>query len=170
MLSMLRATTLKTSRLTLSPLCASDTNAMFAVLDDVRLHTFIGGAPLALDGLRARYARLEAGVSNDGSEGWLNWTVRENENGAAVGTTQATVRGTHADISWVIGTPWQRRGYAMEASIAMRDYLVRVGTLTLVANIHAEHRASERIAEALGLALTDALSDGERVWRWDLKT
>lgn len=167
---MLRATTLETPRLTLSPLRADDADAMCVVLDDMRLHTFISGESIGLDALRKRYARLEVGVSPDGREGWLNWVVREREGGAAVGTTQATVHGERADvadIAWVIGTPWQRRGYAVEASRAMRDWLVQSGVRTLVANIHPEHRASERIAEALGLGVTDDLSDGERVWRWD---
>jgi RimJ/RimL family protein N-acetyltransferase len=167
---MLRATKLETPRLVLSPLRADDADAMFAVLDDVRLHTFIGGEPLALDALRKRCARLEAGVSPDGREGWLNWVVREREGGAVVGSTQATVRGEHADIAdiaWIVGTPWQRRGYAVEASLAMRDWLVRSGVRTLVANVHPKHRASERVAEALSLRITDDLSHGECVWRWD---
>jgi RimJ/RimL family protein N-acetyltransferase len=41
----------------------------------------------------------------------------------ATGTVQATVGpdagGVHAEIAWVIGTAWQRRGIATEAARAL---------------------------------------------------
>jgi RimJ/RimL family protein N-acetyltransferase len=71
-----------------------------------------------------------------------------------------------AEIAYVIGTPWQGRGYATEALRAMLDYLrtdLRVPTVH--AWIAGGHEPSERVARRLGLAPTaDRNADGERLW------
>jgi len=79
-----------TARLVLAPLAVGDAEEMVAVLGDERLHAFTGGRPPTLAELRARYARLVAGRSPDGSEQWRNWIVRLRD-GRAVGTVQATI-------------------------------------------------------------------------------
>lgn len=80
---------------------------MAYVLDDDRLHEFIGGRPAAVDELRARYHRLVAGPKEPGHI-WLNWIARNRHGGDAVGTMQATIVTTAngastADVAWVIG-------------------------------------------------------------------
>jgi hypothetical protein len=88
---------------------------MMIVLADDRLHGFIGGGPLVLEELRARYQRLAAGSSRP-DETWLNWIVRRSSDSQAVGTVQATIT-DHDDrrtahVAWVIGVPWQNHGFA----------------------------------------------------------
>ena len=87
-----------------------------AVLSDPALHAFIGGAPSSARALRERYERLVAG-SPDPAVSWHNWVVREGAH--LTGTVQATVTDdTHAEIAWVIGTPWQGRRLACENNTA----------------------------------------------------
>ncbi|MEO5966404.1 MAG: GNAT family N-acetyltransferase, partial [Candidatus Limnocylindrales bacterium] len=109
------------------------------------------------------------GPSADGTERWRNWTVRQIESGAAIGFVQATITGDRpgetADVAWVIGVPWQGRGYATEAARAMARRLGDEGVATITAHVYPDHTGSERVAERLGLAPTDAVEDGERVWR-----
>ena len=138
---------------------------MASVLGDPALHAFIGGQPLPVEGLRGLYARLVVGHSDDGTEEWFNWVVR-GPDGAAVGTVQATVTGggTAAEIAWVIGTPWQGRGYATEAARALVEWLTAGGVVDVVAHIHPDHAASEAVARRAGLSPTDAFQDGERRW------
>lgn len=158
---------IRTARLVLKPLGVEDADEMAKVLADDRLHEFIGGRPATLTELRARYRRLAAG-SPDPQQAWLNWVVRRRA-GQAVGTVQATVTETgdraSALVAWVIGIDWQGHGYASEAACALVDWLKGRDLADVVAHIHPEHRASERVAARAGLRLTSELVDGERVWR-----
>jgi RimJ/RimL family protein N-acetyltransferase len=161
------APVLRTDRLSLVPLRPDDAAEMEGVLGDPALHAFTGGDPLDAASLRERFERLGAGRSADGREAWHNWIVRLLATGEAVGTVQATLvadRST-AEIAWVIGVPWQGRGYASEAARAVVTWLDGIGLATIDAHVHPEHAASEKVAARAGLSLTDELVEGERVWR-----
>lgn len=138
---------------------------MAGVLSDPALHTFIGGAPDTPGALRARYERLAAGSPDPGVL-WLNWVLRERATGSLVGTVQATVTGGTAEVAWVVGTPWQGRGYAVEAARSLVRQLVRTYPLTtVVAHVHPAHHASAAVAAAAGLTATDETQDGETRWK-----
>jgi RimJ/RimL family protein N-acetyltransferase len=158
---------LQTPRLQLEPLRVEHADELAPVLDDVRLHVFVGGRPLTVDQLRERYARLVAGWSPDRSERWLNWVVRERESGSAVGMVQATVKPgppAQAHLAWTIASAFQRRGYAREAAAAVASWLTHMQVGELVAHIHPAHVASSRVATALGLAPTEVIVAGEVRW------
>ena len=163
------AQTLQTERLVLAPLRAIDADEMCVVLAEMSLHEFTGGRPHTLDELRARYKRLARGHSDDGAQRWLNWIVRLGDDESAAGTVQATVSGVGeervASVAWVIGVPWQKRGFASEATRAIVAWLTAQGITRITANIHTKHEASEKVATRAGFAATDELVDGERVWR-----
>lgn len=156
---------LQTARLDLTPILREHAPLLFAALSDPALHEHTGGAPPAtVDALAQRFTAWEARQSPDGSERWLNWMVRERPSGAAVGYVQATVVDSRADLAWVIGVRWQRRGYASEAAGAVLAWLTNQGTTTLRACIKPEHAASQAVAARLGLHRTAAWIDGEEVW------
>jgi RimJ/RimL family protein N-acetyltransferase len=159
---------LESARLVLDPLRPGHADELAPVLDDATLHRFIGGEPLGRDELRARYARLATGRSPDGTQRWLNWTVRRRGSGDPVGTVQATVIGIApdavAEIAWVIGTAYQGRGFATEAAQAMAAWLGEHHTRRLIAHIHPDHAASQAVARAVGLSPTDTVVDGEVRW------
>ncbi|MCX5405888.1 GNAT family N-acetyltransferase [Streptomyces sp. NBC_00335] len=155
---------IRTGRLTLLPLEVAHADEMAAVLGDPELHGFIGGAPLTAPELRTRYARLVAG-SPDPAVTWCNWVVRLDAEDCLTGTVQATVSGEVAEIAWVIGTPWQRRGIAVEATRAMAEWLgAQAGVRRLIAHVHPDHTASAAVAARVGLAATDRVEDGEIRW------
>lgn len=159
---------IRTGRLTLLPLEVGHAEEMAVVLADPELHAFIGGEPLTVSALRARYARLAAG-SPDPAVVWHNWVVRLDAEDCLTGTVQATVtadgHGGHAEIAWVVGTPWQRRGIAREATRAMVDWLgTHAGVHTVVAHVHPDHTASAAVAAGVGLSATDRSQDGEIRW------
>ena len=144
-----------------------DADEMAGVLGDERLHDFTGGQPLSPEQLRARYERLAGGWSPDGAEQWCNWIVRIRPGGDAVGFAQATVTGdgSAATVAWVVGVPWQGRGYAAEAAAALVTRLADVGVRTIEAHIHPDHHASGRVAARAGLEPSTEVIDGEVVWR-----
>ncbi|WP_447035264.1 GNAT family N-acetyltransferase [Streptomyces sp. DSM 118878] len=169
--SPLRPTGIRTARLDLVPLRVEHADALAVVLDDPALHTFIGGAPDDVGALRARYRRMLAG-SPDPGVSWCNWVIRLREDGGTplVGTVQATVApgapGPVAEIAWVVGAAWQRRGIATEAARGLVDWLARQDVRTVVAHIHPDHAASAAVAAAAGLTPTDTVHDGEIRWRY----
>ncbi|MFN2346366.1 MAG: GNAT family N-acetyltransferase [Dermatophilaceae bacterium] len=154
--------TLHTPRLVLSPLEVTHASEMAAVLSGAGLYEYTGGEPPTVDRLEDQYRHQVAGSPRRG-ESWHNWILRFN--GVAIGFLQATVVGETADLAWVVGVPWQRQGFASEASLAVRDWLTERGVVRLTAHIHPEHLASISVATRLGLRATDQLDDdGERVW------
>ncbi|MFC8226803.1 GNAT family N-acetyltransferase [Streptomyces sp. NPDC057287] len=154
-----------TSRLDALPLAVPHAEEMAAVLFDPALHAYTGGAPEGADALRARYERQSAG-SPDPAELWWNWVLRVRADGCLAGYVQATVRGARAEVAWVIGTPWQGRGYAKEAATGLVRHLLDRGAVrTVVAHIHPDHAASAAVATAAGLLPTDERADGEVRWR-----
>ncbi|GGW17199.1 acetyltransferase [Streptomyces capoamus] len=142
---------LRTDRLALLPLRVEHADEMAAVLSDPGLHTFIGGAPDTAEDLRVRYERLVAGSPRPG-EAWCNWVIQLRDAACLTGHVQATVtaddRGTAAEIAWVVGTRWQRRGIAAEAARGLVAWLRKHPVHTVTAHIHPDHEASAAVATA----------------------
>ncbi|MEU8674153.1 GNAT family N-acetyltransferase [Streptomyces sp. NPDC048560] len=156
-----------TARLDALPLEAGYAQEMAVVLLDPALHTYTGGAPEDADTLRARYERQSAG-SPDPAELWWNWVLRVREEDRLAGYVQATVRGSRAEVAWVVGTGMQGRGYAKEAAGGLVVHLLGGGVVrTVVAHIHPHHAASAAVASAAGLSPTEEREDGEVRWRVD---
>ncbi|CAN5447296.1 GNAT family N-acetyltransferase [soil metagenome] len=164
---------LETARLHLLPLRIEDAEEAAGAFDDPRLHEFTGGRPATSAQLRTRYSHQVSGRSPDGSQGWLNWIVRERETDAIVGTVQATLQATRirtsstieAELAWVVAVPAQGLGFAREAAGAVVDWLSARGVTSYLAHINPAHHASAAVAAALGLHPTDTVLDGEVEWR-----
>ena len=164
----MEAETIETARLVLEPLQIEHAEPMSTVLADPQLHAFIGGVPDTAPQLRSRYARMLAGPG-DPAESWCNWVIRLREDDQLTGTVQATVSpdgdGLHAEIAWVVGIPWQRRGIATEATLALVGWLARQPIHAVIAHVHPDHAASAAVAAAAGLTRTAEIHDGEIRWR-----
>ena len=162
------APVLRSERLSLEPLTVDHAEEMAPLLGDPALYTFTGGHPASLDELRRRYRRQALGRSADGAQRWLNWIARLDPGGEAVGTVQATITSPSehlvAEVAWVIGVPYQHRGYATEAAARLMRWLGEEGVEVIAANIHPRHEASMRVARALGLAPTDEVVADEVRW------
>ncbi|WP_434447960.1 GNAT family N-acetyltransferase [Lentzea sp. E54] len=81
------------------------------------------------------------------------------------GTVQATIADHVAEIAWVVGTPWQGRGFAGEAARGLVAWLATQPVHTVVAHIHPDHHASAAVATSAGLTATGELHDGEVRWQ-----
>jgi RimJ/RimL family protein N-acetyltransferase len=159
----------RTARLLLEPLTPAHAAEMAPLLDDVTLHEFTGGTPASGPELAARYQRLAARRSADGTRLWGNWVVRAAATGTAAGTVQATLPAAGpvagpAEIAWVIARAAQGNGYAKEAAASLADRL-RADGWQVIAHIHPGHQASAAVAGAAGLSCTgEARDDGEIRW------
>lgn len=146
------------------PLRVDDAAEMSIVLADRSLYRFTGGSPPTPQELSSLYQVQTRGGSADGTERWINSAVVVE--GALVGYVQATVpvAGGPAEIAWVIGREWQGRGYATQAARLLAQGLAAGGVDSMIAHIHPQHEASERIAVRLGMSPTDVVVDGETRW------
>ena len=166
-MSVIAAQPVPASRLTLVPLSAEHADEMAAVLADPDLYTFTGGSPPTRQELRARYERWAAG-SPDPAVSWCNWVIQLHSPRCLAGTVQATISTGDepaAEVAWVVGTPWQRRGIATEAARTLIAWLGQQSVQTVIAHIHPGHQASAAVAAAAGLSPTGQLQDGEMRWR-----
>lgn len=163
---------IRTDRLVLLPLLGEHAEEMASALSDPGLHTFIGGAPAAPHALRSHYERLVAG-SSDPDVSWCNWVIQLRDEACLTGTVQATIspyNSEHiAEIAWVVGTPWQRRGIATEAVGGLITWLRQQPVHTIIAHIHPDHHASAAVATAGGLTPTNHWHEGEIRWHLTAK-
>ena len=149
---------LATPRLRLVGTDPSQAAALAVALADPRLYDVTGGRPPTTAELRVRAERPpQAGAHQ--------WTVLSA--GEPVGFVQATLTmaeptDPEAELAWVIGTPWQGRGYAAEAATAVAAW---VAPRRRVAHIAPGHLASEAVARRLGLAPTGVTVEGETRWQ-----
>ena len=157
---------LSTERLRIEPLAADDADDLFPLLDDPALGRYTGELPPDdVEALRARFERWEPRRSPDGAELWLNWAVRLRDDGRAIGALQATVSDSETAIAWTIGTAFQRQGFATEAGRALLPWLrAAMGDAAIVAWIHPDHLASQRVAGGIRMRPSDRVRDGEIAW------
>ena len=163
------AAAIGTPRLRLEPLAPAHAAPLAAALADAALYAVIGGEPPTIAATGERIERLLLGPA-DGRAAWCNWAVTERDGGTVVGTVQATVDiepPATARVAWIVGTPWQRRGYASEAATALTNWLWLAGVSRIEATVVNGHGPSEAVARAAGLDLTDRVDNGERVWAAD---
>ncbi|HEY6379966.1 MAG TPA: GNAT family N-acetyltransferase, partial [Candidatus Dormibacteraeota bacterium] len=102
-----------------------------------------------------------------GDQLWLNWVIRvSSPDHCAVGYVQATVDTDDvAEVAYVIGSAWSRKGIAAEATAAMCARLWQMGIRGVQAHVHPSHAASEAVARRVGLRPTGELdADGEQLW------
>ena len=158
----------RTERLDLEPLTPEHAAELAPALDDLDLHRFTGGVPLSIRDLTERYGLLTDRQSPDGLYLWGNWALRLRETGAAIGTVQATLPaggpgGAPAEVAWIVARQAQGHGYASEAARSLTGRLIDEGW-SVAAFIHPGHRASQGVARAAGMAVTDVVRDGEQCW------
>jgi [ribosomal protein S5]-alanine N-acetyltransferase len=139
----------------LEPQLAAHAAELYAVICDPALYEFIDDKePASEAALRERLLRLESRLSGDGTAHWLNWIVR-NPAGELVGYVQATVAPGHsAEIAYVIGRAYWRKGYAYAACAAMIGELrSSYGVTRLTATLDPANEASLALLRKLGLGL-----------------
>lgn len=146
---------LTTTRLLLEPLVAAHARAVYPLLLDERLYTYIPQEPPpSVEWLAARYRRLAARRSPDGQQIWLNWVARLRDEPSYVGTFEATIEPDQtALLAYMIFPSHQGQGYAREGGKRVIEHLMRDhGACLVAAEIDTRNHASVGVVEALGFA------------------
>ena len=145
---------IETERLWCEPVTAAHADAMFPVLSDRRIYTYLPEQPpSSVDALRERYGFLSLVKSPDGTESWLNWILRLRSTRVPIGFYQATVRPAHCSIAYVLDPEHWRKGYATEASNAILTHLFetyRMAAVTVESSVRNE--ASVALVKRLGFS------------------
>lgn len=128
-----------------------DLDVMAELLGDAEVMRFYP-APKTRD---EAVAWIEWNQRNYAVHGYGLWII-ETHDGEFVGDCGLTWQEVNGvlklEVGYHVGTRWQGRGFATEAAAACRDLaIVRIAADELVAIIHPENRASERVAEKIGI-------------------
>jgi RimJ/RimL family protein N-acetyltransferase len=144
---------IETARLTLEPQVATHAEEMFAILCDPAIYEFENAPPPSVEGLRARFGKLESRRSADGREHWLNWVVRK-RGAEAIGYVQATVdEDGRAAIAYEFASAYWGRGLATEAIEGMIAALADdYGVRHFSAVLKRANGRSMRLLERLGFS------------------
>ena len=143
---------MRTARLTLEPIVPEHASLLFDQLDDDRLWRFMifRLRPRSVEKLRDRFTRYAARASPDGSEAWLNYALRRDD-GAFVGTVQASVEGARATIGYTIFVDHWRQGYGKEACVELLRFVEEeFGVNDVTANVDVRNMASIALLQSLG--------------------
>ena len=157
---------LQSERLRLLPVEQKHADGMYPLLKDASLYRYTGGQPPAnLDAVSCWFSALESRLSADKKELWFTWILNTHEQAACIGYVQATVRESTAELAWLVGTEFQRLGYASEAVACLANWLQNDDITSLQAYIHPGHEASQKIAASVGLRKTANQVDDEDLWQ-----
>lgn len=142
-----------TSRLRIEALDRRHAPALFEVLQNPQIYTFVPtNPPATVELLEARYRTLEARSSPDCREAWLNWAVRWRDRDEYLGRIEATVREDRtALIAYEFAPQFWGKGVASEACRWLVDELVAsLGVREVVAEVDTRNAPSIRLLERLG--------------------
>lgn len=147
--------TLRIELCTLEPQVEAHAAEMFPVLSDPAIYEFENAPPTSEGWLAERYARLEARVSKDGSQRWLNWVVRL-DGGELCGYVQATVLQDQSSyVAYEFASKFWCRGIGSCAVRAILEelasqYAVHTAVAVLKARNHRSLALLRRLAFSPG--------------------
>jgi len=155
-----------TPRLELRRTRIEDAAAMFEALRHPEMYRYVPHkTPTSAADVEARFARVTQETAPDRLDQWLNWTVWRREDGAPLGTVEATVNQHHAaSIGYLFDPRVWGNGYATEAMKAMMEHLRAQGALVFKAEIDIQNDASKAVVRRLGFQ--HAFTEGaDEFWR-----
>jgi RimJ/RimL family protein N-acetyltransferase len=155
-----------TPRLELRRTHVDDAAAMFEALRHAEMYRYVPHkTPASITDIEARFARVMQETAPDRLDQWLNWTVWRRDNGAPLGTIEATVDQHHAaSIGYIFDPRTWGNGYATEAVKAMMENLRAQGAFVFKATIDIQNGASKAVVQRLGFQ--HAFTEGaDEFWR-----
>lgn len=133
----------------------SDLDAMAGMLGDPEVMRYYP-APKTRDQAAAWIAWNQRNYAEHGYGLWIVETLAGDFVGDCGLTWQDVNAVSKLEVGYHVATAWQGHGMATEAAAACRDFArERIGAQELIAIIHPDNRASERVAEKIGMHRVD---------------
>ena len=161
---MLYHRTFSSQRLSMVLITKEHASLLLPLLQHPDLYTFLPQDPPSLDKLEQQYAFWEQRKSPDNSEYWLNWVIFLTDSQRAIGTLQAGIElaTSQASIAYLIGTAFQRQGFATEATSALIDHLHQQYQVSSIkAWIDTRNTASIRLVKKLGMRQVEFIAQAD---------
>jgi RimJ/RimL family protein N-acetyltransferase len=158
---------IETPRLRVVPLNVDPARDLFPLFNDEELYRYTTRVAPSEDQLESWIERWRERRSPDGYEVWLNWVIRVMPMGEPVGHIQAAIYDDHcAEISFMVGTDYQNRGFAREAVRATAKVMrAHLGIERLRGRVHPENVAAKLVALELDMApLGQVDGGGHELW------
>lgn len=140
-------------RLRLEPMLEAHAPALFPVIADPALYTWIDhGPPASVEALSERCRKLESRRSADGREAWLNWVLCLPGRPRPLGYVQASLLADgRAWVAWLLEQASWGRGYAHEATGVMLQHLFgALGARQAMAMVEQANARSIVLVQRLG--------------------
>lgn len=141
-----------TERLRIEKLTTQHAQQLFEPLQDSRIYTYIQEVPPpTIEALEHRYIQLIAGPDPGAGERWLNWIMVLKNSMVPIGSLQATVAGSNAEIAYVVFPDYWRQGFAREGLCWLLKYLSMIESVVKVlAQIDSCNAASIALIRSVG--------------------
>ena len=154
---------IETPRLILRPMREEDIAALLQIFADPRVMTAFGVEPFARPQME-RWVRRN--LEHQDEHGYGLFSVILKENGLLIGDCGLEVMEvageTAAELGYDFRSDYWGRGLATEAATAVREYAFgTLGLPRLVSLIRQGNDASRRIAEKVGMRLTETIQRGD---------
>ena len=168
-LSQLEITAFESERLAFVPTVAEHAQVTYPLLADESLYLWMPGNPLDLPSLKERYAFWESRRSPDGKEWWWNWIINLKATSGipgpptCVGTLQVGIdKASHvATLAYIIGSQYQRHGYATEALNALLNLLRLKGIHQVMAWVDTRNIPSIGLLKKLKFTSIDRIENAD---------
>lgn len=146
---------LETERLYVRETTVEDVSAFYEIYKDAEITRYMENLFADSDEEKAYQEMYIRNVY--GLYGYGVWTVIEKESGQIIGRAGIAPREgfVEPELGFVIGTKWQKKGYAYEVCDAIINYaMCDLQIEDIIAVVHRENTASIKLCEKLGLVDT----------------
>ena len=136
----------------------TDSESMLAVYGDPHVMRFIPGG--ALTDIGAVRSTLETHTRAQQTQGFSSWAIVERKTGRVIGDAGFGIFEPTGDIElgYTLARNCWGRGYATEAAKAcLAAGLADLAALRIIAVVDEENGASQRVAERIGMAMTETI-------------
>lgn len=163
---------LKTERLILRPMLASDIDALYLIFTDTKVMAAFDHDPFTREQME-RW--LQRNLDHQEQFGYGLFSVLLKATGELIGDCgleKIEVEGRKiAELGYDFRSDFWNKGYASEAAVAVRDYAFNVLQLPqLISLIRVGNLASKRVAEKIGMTLAEEFTRyGFRYWKYSLQ-
>lgn len=141
-----------TNRLRIEVLTSQHAQQVFEPLQDTRIYTYIPDeTPPTIEALENKFKLLVSGPGLNTGERWLNWIMFLKDGPFPIGSLQATVSRSSAEIAYIVFPEYWESGFAKEGVVWLLNYLIEEEeVLEASATVDYRNRASIALIRSVG--------------------